>query len=57
MKRKDVPSPWTCSYKIEVSLGGASSKLANEVATNRYDPSHIKPLLDQINRQIQSQLR
>ena len=41
---------------LEVSLGGASSKLANEVATNRYDPSHIKPLLDQINRQIQSQL-
>jgi hypothetical protein len=41
---------------LEVSLAGVSSKLANEVATNRYDPSHVKPLLDQANRQIQSQL-
>jgi multiple sugar transport system substrate-binding protein len=41
---------------LEVSLAGVSSKLANEVATNHYDPSHIKPLLDQANQQIQGQL-
>jgi multiple sugar transport system substrate-binding protein len=52
-----VPTPFTGVWgPLEVSLAGVSSKLANEVATNRYDPSHIKPLLDQANQQIQSQL-
>ncbi len=51
------PTPFTGVWgPLEVSLAGVSSKLANEVATNRYDPSHIKPLLDQANQQIQSQL-
>jgi len=52
-----TPTPFTGVWgPLEVSLAGVSSKLANEVATNRYDPSHIKPLLDQANQQIQSQL-
>jgi multiple sugar transport system substrate-binding protein len=51
------PTPFTGVWgPLEVSLAGVSSKLANEVATHRYDPSHIKPLLDQANQQIQSQL-
>lgn len=53
-----TPTPFTGAWlSLEVALGGVSSKLANEVATNHYDPSHIKPLLDQANQQIQSQLR
>jgi multiple sugar transport system substrate-binding protein len=52
-----TPTDFTGAWlPLEVSLGGVSSKLANEVATNRYDPSHIKPLLDQVNQQVQSQL-
>jgi multiple sugar transport system substrate-binding protein len=52
-----LPTAFTGAWlPLEVSLGGVSSKLANEVATNRYSPSHIKPLLDQVNQQIQSQL-
>jgi multiple sugar transport system substrate-binding protein len=52
-----TPTPFIGAWlPLEVSLGGVSSKLANEVAINRYDPSHIKPLLDQVNQQIQSQL-
>jgi multiple sugar transport system substrate-binding protein len=51
------PTPFTGAWgPLEVALGGVSSKLANEVATNHYDPSHVKPLLDQANQQIQSQL-
>src|SRR5947209_13789778 len=51
-----TPTPFTGVWgPLEVSLAGVSSKLANEVATNHYDPSHIKPLLDQANQQIQSQ--
>ncbi len=51
------PTPFTGVWgPLEVALAGVSSKLANEVATNSYDPSHIKPLLDQANQQIQSQL-
>ncbi|HYU71382.1 MAG TPA: extracellular solute-binding protein [Ktedonobacteraceae bacterium] len=51
------PTPFTGVWgPLEVALAGVSSKLANEVATNRYDPSHIKPLLDQANQQIQGQL-
>src|SRR5437588_8092958 len=51
------PTPFTGTWgPLEVALAGVSSKLANEVATNRYDPSHIKPLLDQANQQIQGQL-
>jgi multiple sugar transport system substrate-binding protein len=51
------PTPFTGVWgPLEVSLAGVSSKLANEVATNSYAPSHIKPLLDQANQQIQSQL-
>jgi len=52
-----TPTPFTGVWgPLEVSLAGVSSKLADEVATNRYDPSHIKPLLDQANQQIQGQL-
>jgi multiple sugar transport system substrate-binding protein len=52
-----TPTPFTGVWgPLEVSLAGVSSKLANEVATSRYDPSHIKPLLDQANQQIQGQL-
>ena len=52
-----TPTPFTAVWgPLEVALAGVSSKLADEVATNRYDPSHIKPLLDQANQQIQSQL-
>jgi multiple sugar transport system substrate-binding protein len=51
------PTPFTGVWgPLEVSLAGVSSKLANEVATSRYSPSHIKPLLDQANQQIQGQL-
>ena len=51
------PTPFSGVWgPLEVALAGVSSKLANEVATNHYDPSHIKPLLDQANQQIQSQL-
>jgi multiple sugar transport system substrate-binding protein len=53
-----TPTPFTGAWgPLEVSLAGVSSKLANEVASNHYDPSHIKPLLDQANQQIQSQLQ
>ena len=52
-----TPTPFTGVWgPLEVALAGVSSKLANEVATNSYSPSHIKPLLDQANQQIQSQL-
>ena len=52
-----TPTPFSGAWgPLEVSLAGVSSKLANEVATNRYDSSHIKPLLDQANQQIQGQL-
>ncbi len=51
------PTPFTGAWgPLEVSLTGVSSKLANEVATNSYNPSHVKPLLDQVNQQIQIQL-
>lgn len=53
-----TPTPFSGVWgPLEVALAGVSSKLANEVATNRYAASHIKPLLDQANTQIQSQLR
>jgi len=52
-----TPTPFTGTWgPLEVALAGVSSKLADEVATNHYDPSHIKPLLDQANQQIQGQL-
>src|SRR5579884_1611311 len=52
-----TPTPFSGAWgPLEVALAGVSSKLANEIATNHYDPSHIKPLLDQANQQIQSQL-
>jgi multiple sugar transport system substrate-binding protein len=52
-----TPTPFSGIWgPLEVSLAGVASKLANEVATQHYDPSHIKPLLDQANQQIQSQL-
>lgn len=52
-----TPTPFSGAWgPLEVALAGVSSKLANEVATNRYDSSHIKPLLDQANQQIQGQL-
>jgi multiple sugar transport system substrate-binding protein len=37
-------------------MAGVCSKLANSVATNQYQPSLIKPLLDQANQQIQGTL-
>jgi multiple sugar transport system substrate-binding protein len=52
-----TPTPFTGAWgPLEVSLAGVSSKLANEVASNHYNPSDIKPLLDQANQQIQGQL-
>jgi len=52
-----IPTPFSGAWgPLEVALAGVSSKLANEAATNHYDPSQIKPLLDQANQQIQSQL-
>ncbi|GAC1373235.1 MAG: hypothetical protein NVS2B12_20500 [Ktedonobacteraceae bacterium] len=52
-----TPTPFSGAWgSLQVSLAGVGSKLANEVATNRYDPSHIKPLLDQANEQIQGKL-
>jgi multiple sugar transport system substrate-binding protein len=53
-----TPTPFTGTWStLELVLASVSSKLANEVATNSYDPSHIQPLLDQANQQIQSQLQ
>ncbi|HEY7417962.1 MAG TPA: extracellular solute-binding protein [Ktedonobacteraceae bacterium] len=52
-----VPTPFSGAWgPLEVALAGVSSKLANQVATNHYNPSQIKPLLDQANQQIQGQL-
>jgi multiple sugar transport system substrate-binding protein len=52
-----TPTPFSGIWgPLEVSLAGVASKLANEVATQHYDPSHIKPLLDQANQQIQGQI-
>lgn len=51
------PTPFAGIWgALEVSLAGVSSKLANEIATNNYHPSDVKPLLDQANQQIQSQI-
>jgi multiple sugar transport system substrate-binding protein len=51
------PTPFTGAWgPLEVTLAGVSSKLANNVATNHYDPSQIPPLLNQANQQVQSQL-
>lgn len=51
------PTPFSGAWgALEVALAGVSSKLANQVATNSYSPSNVKPLLDQANAQIQSQL-
>ena len=51
------PTPFTGAWgALEVALAGVSSKLANQVATNSYNPSNVKTLLDQANAQIQSQL-
>lgn len=51
------PTPFTGAWgALEVALAGVSSKLANQVATNTYSPTNVKPLLDQANAQIQSQL-
>lgn len=52
-----TPTPFSGAWgPLEVSLAGVSSKLANQIATNHYSPSNIKPLLDQANQQIQGQL-
>lgn len=51
------PTPFTGVWgPLEVTLAGVSSKLANNVATNHYDPSQIQPLMNQANQQVQSQL-
>ncbi len=52
-----MPTPFVAVWgPLELSLAGVSSKLADEVATDHYDASHIKIYLDQANQQIQSQL-
>jgi multiple sugar transport system substrate-binding protein len=52
-----TPTPFSGEWgPLEVALAGVSSKLANAVATNHYNPSQIKPLLDQANQEIQRQL-
>ena len=52
-----TPTSFTGAWApLQISLAGVSTKLANEAATNHYDPSHIKPLLDQANQQIQGKL-
>nr|HET6900918.1 extracellular solute-binding protein [Ktedonobacteraceae bacterium] len=52
------PTPFTGAWgPLEVILSGVSSKLANEVATNSYNSSLVKPLLDQANQQMQNQLQ
>lgn len=53
-----TPTPFTGAWgPLQISLAAVSSQMANEMATNHYDPSHIKPLLDQANQQIQGKLR
>lgn len=52
-----TPTPFSGSWaSIQVAMAGVCSKLANAVATNQYQPSQIKPLLDQANQQIQSSI-
>lgn len=52
------PTPFTGAWgPIEVTLAGVSSKLADEVATGRYDPSHVAQLLAQANVQAQGQIQ
>ena len=52
------PTPFTGAWgPIEVTLAGISSRLADEVATNRYDPSHVAQLLTAANAQAQAQLQ
>ncbi|WP_126548611.1 extracellular solute-binding protein [Dictyobacter kobayashii] len=52
-----TPTPFSGEWgPLEVALASVSSKLANSVATNHYNSSQIKPLLDQANKAIQSQL-
>lgn len=52
-----TPVPTTGAWgAIEVALASVTAKLAGEVASNSYSPSDVKPLLDQANAQIQSQL-
>jgi multiple sugar transport system substrate-binding protein len=41
---------------LEVALAGVCAKLGGEVAAKTYSPSHVKPLLDQANATIQSQI-
>lgn len=56
-EQEATPTPFAGVWgPLEVELAGVSSKLANEVATKHYDASHIKPLLDQANKQTQSQI-
>ena len=50
-------TPLTGSWgAIEVALAGVSAKLGGNVAANTYNPSQVKPLLDQANATIQAQL-
>jgi multiple sugar transport system substrate-binding protein len=52
-----TPTPATGEWgPLEVALAGVCAKLGGEVATGTYDPSHIKPYLDQANATIQAQL-
>jgi len=52
-----TPTPFSGSWaSIQVAMAGVCSKLANAVATNQYQPSLIRPLLDQANQQIQSSI-
>jgi multiple sugar transport system substrate-binding protein len=52
-----TPVPATGAWgPIEVALAAVTAKLGGQVASNSYSPSNVKPLLDQANAQIQSQL-
>ena len=53
-----TPVPATGAWgPIEVALAAVTAKLGGQVASNSYSPSNVKPLLDQANSQIQSQLQ
>lgn len=57
-EQKAEPTPLTGAWSaIEEGLLSVSSKLANQLATNSYSPSNIRPLLKQTNQQVQEKLK
>jgi len=53
-----TPVPMTGAWgSLEVALGGVSSKIANQIATNSYNPSNVQSLMNQANTTIQGQLK